>query len=168
MSQAIVVKSYTFNPATKQITFSDYSNVDLEGVKLITNVNSGIIIYQFNDGTKGASVSGNTLTLDYDTSSMSASDALMIIYDPPTAGIFARIAWGLQSLIDLVRAPTWTVISNGSPKVQCVFTTDTAVGTVGTVNALASLTSLNTIDARELIWSAKIAEYNTGLRSKIQ
>ncbi|HBT75029.1 TPA: hypothetical protein DEB29_03455 [Candidatus Wolfebacteria bacterium] len=75
------VKNYSFNKTTKEVTFSDYETIDLDGVLLITNVTSNAIIYNF--AKSGGVVSGNVLTLDYDTSEMADTDDLQIFYDDP-------------------------------------------------------------------------------------
>lgn len=79
-----IVKNYTFNAAAKQITFIDYDTVTLERVLLITNASTNQPIYVFNHSGFGGSVTGNVLTLDYDTSAMSNSDPLQIIYEAKT------------------------------------------------------------------------------------
>lgn len=76
-----LVSNYSFNAATKQITLSDYTSVDLESLLLITNVTDNIIIYNFAGQGKGAAISGNILTLDFDTTSMSNTDELQIFID---------------------------------------------------------------------------------------
>ena len=95
---SIIVKNYVFKAALKTITFSDFVP-SLAGIKLITNVVTGTIIYQFNDVTKGGTLSGNTLTLTYDTSAMSNSDTLMIIYEEPaTESVAGQILEQLEIL----------------------------------------------------------------------
>ena len=75
------IQSYSFNKATKQVTFSDYSTIYLDKILLIVNVTANIIIYNFSDSTKGGTVATNVLTLTYDTSSMNNTDKLLIYYD---------------------------------------------------------------------------------------
>ena len=59
----------------------------LKVFQLITNVTDGIIIFNFADPARGgtaaydASTNTTTLTLEYDTSSMSASDSIQIFLD---------------------------------------------------------------------------------------
>jgi hypothetical protein len=76
-----LITNYTFNPTEKTITFEDYDTIDLERVLLITNVTRNEIIYSFADPSKGGSVSGNVLTLNYDTSDMDDTDQLQIWYE---------------------------------------------------------------------------------------
>lgn len=76
-----LISKYTFDPIAKTITFNDYTSIDLERVLLITNTTNNTIIYNFADSTKGGTVSGNVLTLTFDTTTMNATDRLQIFYD---------------------------------------------------------------------------------------
>lgn len=77
----IQIKNYTFDAVAKTITFSDYSAIRLDSVRVIANVTAGIIIYTFTDPNLGGNVLNNVLSLDYDTSAMNNGDALQIIYN---------------------------------------------------------------------------------------
>ena len=79
----IKISNYSFNASAKEITFFDYSNISLDCILIVTNVTDNIIIYNFADPTKGGTVNSNTLTLTYNTSSMSNGDSLLIYYDDP-------------------------------------------------------------------------------------
>jgi hypothetical protein len=76
-----IIENYTFNPTNKEIIFNDYDTIELERVLLITNVTRNEIIYSFADPSKGGSVRGNVLTLNYDTSDMDETDKLQIWYE---------------------------------------------------------------------------------------
>ena len=77
----VQVKNYSFSALNKQITFTDYVTIDIDSVLYIIHVTDHRAIYNpLNKNLKG-SVSGNTLTLNYDTSLMSDDDELMIYYD---------------------------------------------------------------------------------------
>jgi|GEM_PF-6122527 len=76
-----LITNYVFNPAEKTIIFEDYDSIELERILLITNVTRNEIIYSFADPSKGGSVSGNVLTLNYDTTGMNADDKLQIWYE---------------------------------------------------------------------------------------
>lgn len=173
MSQALVIDNYSFNKTAKTITFNQYPSVRLEGIKLITNVTTGTIIYQFNASAKLGTVSNNILTLAYDTSAMSDADKLMIIYDPPTGGFFDVVQGYLYQIMEFVRWPSYLAKSAGVDKVQVLMSTDSTLLSVNTINTLTALTTLanltnfNTIDSRELVWNLWDTEYNTGIRSKI-
>jgi hypothetical protein len=82
---------YTFTAASKTVTHADFSDITLAGIQLIVNVTDQIIIYSFADTTKGGTLSTDTLTLEYDTTSMSDTDELMILVEDgiATQGITA-------------------------------------------------------------------------------
>lgn len=55
-----------------------------ENIQLVTNVTRGVVIYQFNSTTRGSAGYNevtNTITLDLDTSTQSASDVLQVIVE---------------------------------------------------------------------------------------
>jgi hypothetical protein len=81
----VLVPNYTFNASAKTVTFNSYGSISLENVLLITNASRGTIIYSFADPSLTGTVSGNILTLTYNTTSMSNSDKLQVFYDDPTA-----------------------------------------------------------------------------------
>jgi hypothetical protein len=78
-----IVGGYIFNPAAKTITFTGLQyTITLANILLITNTTANTIIYNFADSTNGAiSFASNVLTLDYNTASMNATDALQIYID---------------------------------------------------------------------------------------
>jgi len=76
-----LVENYSFNAAARQITLTDYTSVDLEALLLITNVTDNIIIYNFAESGKGATITNNVITLDFNTTAMSNSDKLQIFID---------------------------------------------------------------------------------------
>jgi len=76
----VKVNKYGFDASAQTVRFLDYRTIDLNRVLLITNVTDNLIIYNFADSTAGGTVSGNVLTLEYDTTSMSDDDKLLIFY----------------------------------------------------------------------------------------
>lgn len=76
-----LVTNYTFNAAAKTVTLPDFTSITLPQLLLITNVTDGIILYNFADPVLGATVATNVVTLEYNTTSMSNTDALQIYYD---------------------------------------------------------------------------------------
>ena len=79
---------YTFTPATRTIVINEY--IPRERLVLITNVTTNRVIYNFSDAqlratSYSAAVDGNLsstiIVLAFDTSSMSATDKLMITID---------------------------------------------------------------------------------------
>ena len=80
-----LLKYYSFYPAKKQIhiepEFLERKELSIESFLLITNVTTGDMIYIFNEGPLGGTYESNTLTLDYDTTSMSETDKIQIFVD---------------------------------------------------------------------------------------
>jgi len=81
-----LVTSYTFTPGGPGVgTVVVSGTYTLEQFLLITNVTKNVVIYEFDSSSQGGSIStggGNTtLTLIYDTSTMSAGDRLQIFLD---------------------------------------------------------------------------------------
>ena len=78
-----IVGGYIFNPAANTVTFTGLQyTITLANILLITNTTANTIIYNFADSTNGAvSFANNVLTLDYNTASMNATDALQIYID---------------------------------------------------------------------------------------
>jgi hypothetical protein len=79
----VLVTSYTFDASAKTIQSASFTS--LEAVLLITNVTDNVIIYNFASAAKGGALSGTTITLDYDTTSMDDADDIQILIEDPTA-----------------------------------------------------------------------------------
>jgi len=82
-----LIYNYTFDASAQTIKIK--GNYTLRTLILITNVTDGILIYNFADPTAGATTSYDsaldetTITLEYDTTSMSDSDEIQILLDVP-------------------------------------------------------------------------------------
>lgn len=91
----ILVSNYTFNKATKQITFTDYlaDGIELNRIQAIIDATNNATLYNPTDPKRGGSVSGNVLTLIYDTNTsvFNNTDKLLIKYDDPAASLLASI-----------------------------------------------------------------------------
>lgn len=70
--------SYSFNAATKEVTISGVTTVTLEQFLLIVNATQDSVIYNPTCADLGGTLSGNILTLDYDTTTFSNTDDLQI------------------------------------------------------------------------------------------
>lgn len=150
-----VISSYSFDATTGKITFTDYGTLELERVLLVTDVTTNTIIYQFNDSTRGGSVSTNVLSLDFDTTALSDGDALQIFYDCqttdpdfPTAPISGEVTIGPipagSNLIGQVEVFDGTnIIGTSSHPVRTDPTGSTTQPISGTVTVNAG-TNLNT------------------------
>lgn len=90
-----IIGSYVFDPVTRKITLPDFDEVELSRLALITNVTRGEVLFNFVEPTLGATIAGNVITLERDTSGMSATDDLRIDYDVPFGGmIYDKIVVG--------------------------------------------------------------------------
>ena len=85
-----LITNYSFNPTAQTITFNSYSSIVLENILLIIDATNNQTIYQTNDPTKSGTVSGNILTLTYNTNNVSfnSTDRLQIFYE--TASPFSN------------------------------------------------------------------------------
>lgn len=72
---------YTFDASAQTVVHADFSDITLEGIQLITNTTNNVVIYQFNNPALGGTLSTDTLTLTFDTTSMSDTDKLMILVE---------------------------------------------------------------------------------------
>lgn len=115
-----LAKNYTFNPATRQITLSNTPTLKLEQILVITNVTDNIIIYNFAVPSLGGTIAANVLTLFYDTTAMSAGDALQIWLDTDDATQVAVVA-GDNNIgnVDIVSMPAVSI--NGTVPVSGTF-----------------------------------------------
>ena len=80
-----LVKEYIFAPTEQRIYIKDEflhnHSIKTESFLLVTNLTTGDMIYIFNEAALGGVFQYNYLTLDYDISTMSASDKLQIFVD---------------------------------------------------------------------------------------
>ncbi|OGL46471.1 MAG: hypothetical protein A2W05_07140 [Candidatus Schekmanbacteria bacterium RBG_16_38_10] len=105
----------TFDASLKTITHASFSDVTLAGIQLITNVTDQIIIYSFADTAKGGTLSTDTLALEYDTTSMSDTDELMILVEdgattqPVSGTVTANLSATDNAVLDAIEADTTTI-----------------------------------------------------------
>ena len=98
-----LIQNYDFNAVAKTITLNDYSLVNLEGLLLVTNVTDNKIIYNFADSNLGGVVTGNIITLTYNTASMDNGDLIQIFYDDGLNPASEDTAQSLESMIDYLK-----------------------------------------------------------------
>ena len=89
MAKRIVSEYYTFNPATKTITIPNRI-IPQENLLLVMNATSNTVLYNFSDPdlriisyTCPYSSTGTQFVLNYNTTSMNASDPIQIMEDLP-------------------------------------------------------------------------------------
>lgn len=91
MAKHVILEAYTFVPGTKTITIVG-KNIRREQLLLITNVTSGVVIYNFSDPSLSATSYTNavdvntgqettTLVLSYNTAAMGSTDKLSILVE---------------------------------------------------------------------------------------
>jgi len=143
-----LVTQYTFDKTAKTVTLTGHSSVDLAGLLLITNVTDGQIIYNFADPSTGATVSGNVVTLEYDTSSMDNSDDLQIFYDDGSTVQEVEVVLTLKQILQALKNPPHMDKSQNRIRETAVIESGTVsnLTNIGTqpADALYRLTSQNT------------------------
>jgi len=98
--------SYSFDATGQTITLSGLDTLSQEQLLLITNTTDGAFLYNFGDsGTTATIDSGNTITLGYDTTTMSDTDAIQVYVD--VAGVDA-VDYDLNANISSEISPVWT------------------------------------------------------------
>ncbi len=157
-----LASGYTFDASAKTIVHADFSDITLEGIQLITNVTDQIIIYNFADTTKGGTLSTDTLTLEYDTTSMDDTDKLMILVEDgvttqPVSGTVAVTQSGTWDEVGIndsgnsltVDQPTGsnlhTVVDSGTITTVSAVTAISNALPAGT-NAIGKLAANNGVD----------------------
>ena len=101
------IDNYSFSKTAKTVTFTDYALIRLDSILLITNATDSTIIFNFADPTKGGTVTGNVLTLAFDTAAMENTDKLLIYYDDTADEVALSSNQELmQSLIETLQEAT--------------------------------------------------------------
>lgn len=150
-----LITNYTFNAAAQTVTFTDYTTISLESVLLVTNVTDNVIVYNFADIGYGGSVSGNILTLAYNTTGMDDTDDLQIFYDdtdvqPSNAELQTTLNSLTGTLQELTaRLAVLAGMANaGQPALRVIPIASVSTAVTGSVTATvtgATVTSLNSI-----------------------
>lgn len=133
-----LITNYTFNKSAKQVTFTDFPSIKIENVLLITVVsgtNAGLMIYQANNPDKGGAVSGNVLTLDYDTTGagFDNSDKLQIFYE----GVDSSVVSGAVDVVS-VPAPLNVTGSGAASSALRVQLADESLSALENINVTVS------------------------------
>ena len=79
------IQDYTFDASAQTITFDGYDRINRDAILLIVNTTDNEIIYNLTDPAKGGSVATNVLTVRHDTTDMSDTDDLLIMYETPVS-----------------------------------------------------------------------------------
>lgn len=139
----ITIKNYVFNPIAfnqQEITFSDYSSIEIERVIRVYNLTYNASLYEADPllSSKGT-VSGNILQLNVAANPMFATDKLHIQYDDPSYDVPGTI---LDNRKVVSTASTRVQLSSTSIPCKTVVVTaelsNTGVITVGSSTVIAS------------------------------
>src|SRR4051794_23988918 len=83
-----IITTYTFNAAAKTVDLSSITGFKIERLLAILNAKTGALIYAAGNAATGyTTVSGNVVTLTFDTTGMSNSDPLTVIYEVQREGV---------------------------------------------------------------------------------
>ena len=161
--------SYSFNKTAKTITINLPNTTKaptLESLLLITDVTNNIIIYNFADPAKGASLSGNVYTLDYDTNtgSFANTDKLQIYYylDTPQAVSMDDIALAFR--IALAHSNKNNEAYNGRQRITIE---DGTLGLISTVSTVTTIANPGFRHTEDLIQPDMINNWNSKVRLRI-
>jgi len=151
------VISYTFDKSAKTITFTDYATIRLDSIRLVINVEDNIVLYNPAKANTGGSVLNNVLTLDYDTSAMSNTDKLQIIYNNEDLKASQALQ---QDIVDLMEAvhtlahrleALASVMNAGAPALRVIPIASVSTAVTGTV-AVSAVTLMGGQNANVLAW----------------
>jgi hypothetical protein len=148
-----LIKKFTFDPANRTVTFRE--EFALADFLLITNVQTNQIIYNFADPAAGGIVSGKTLTLDFDTAAMSASDPLQIFID-----VEDESPWLLRLIYNTLMSPLGFDKALGRQR-------GTVLVESGTITTVSNLTTIDALPARLLINGSNASAWADTVRARI-
>jgi hypothetical protein len=155
---------------------------------LITNSTDNIIIFNFASPGAGGIVSGNILTLQYDTSSMDNNDKLQIFYEDPAIPATEELLELLRAQIEsdttysrqlLQLLKPLSVVTSGTGRLAVDVTAPVSLGVTATLAAnqdirtVASVTAVNNqinmggLNALDLQFNMAHTAWNTGIRNNI-
>lgn len=143
-----LIENYTFDHTQRTVTFNDYLSIDLEKILIITDVTRGTIIFNFACPGMTGRVTGNVLTLSYDTTPFASTDKLQIyIEDAVQESTVVELIETMRYLIKALG-----VIGNAQGVVADLRVTPLSlptlanVTTVATLNQLGGITTINMPD----------------------
>lgn len=155
-----LITNYTFNAGAQTVTFTDYTTISLESVLLITNVTDNLVVYNFADVGYGGSVTGNVLTLAYNTTGMSNTDELQIFYDdtdvqPSNVELQTTLNSFTETLQELTArlAVLASMANSGQPALRVIPIASVSTAVTGSVT-VSTLTNFGTgVPANVVAWA---------------
>lgn len=130
--------NYTFNPTTRTIAFVNIPDITLANVLVVTNVTAGVMLYNFADPALGGSEAGQALTVEYDTTGMSATDVLQIWVDLPSVSVLSDLLVVLRQMVTALVYPPHLDRALNRSRVTAVVESG-VIGHVQTVTAVTNL-----------------------------
>ena len=124
-----LIENYTFDASAKTITILCDCNFTLDKLLVITNVTDGVIIYNFADNNLTGSITGNIITLSYDTTPMSDTDILQIWVEDTNPLLVT-----LSNFLNIIRNAVGKLSFDQTNQLR----TNTTVSTVSSVNTVAT------------------------------
>lgn len=145
-----LIDDYTFNPSNRTITINEFTSLKLEQLLLITNTTANVIIYNFADKSLSATILGNVITLNYDTTTMSNLDAIQIFIDTPNTdfvGLNELLTDGISEIVHQLQSlRNDGGMADVSGRVRCnVETGSMNIGTATTVTTVTGVTTVGTV-----------------------
>ena len=129
----IIITNPVFTPSTNTID-TKIDGFDIRKLYAIINQTTGNLIYGTGLPGKGfSSVSGSTIVLEYDTTSMNSTDELQILYDDDE-----DIQW-LQNIYESIDSLGFLASLRGPAANLRVTVTDGFIGTISNVSNLSSI-----------------------------
>ena len=171
--------NYIFNAAAGTIVLTDYETINLDGLLLITNVTDNILMYNFADSSNHASVSGNIISLSYNTTAMSDTDEIQIFYDDGTGypltsselreePVLIEVASILKQLMMAIRHPI--ALDRALNRLRATAVIESGSITLSGTNTVATVTNMSNVDnyqGKVLVIGQNITAWSTTVRSRI-
>ena len=132
---------YIFDKTAKTVVLTDYSVVDRDDVMAIINATTNAVIINIAKSGYGCTVTGNVITAVQDTSAMSNTDELLIVYDDKT--LINATNDMLETLIENTK--DLQVLAALREKDNSLRVSTTNSITIGTLPTLANVTTLGTL-----------------------
>lgn len=166
--------NYTFVPGASGVgTIAlDIANFDIKRLVAIINQSRGVMIYSTgNVDLRYSSISGNTLTLFFDTTGHSANDVIQVIYNDsnPLSMVLDDVSTWFKTLLKALQYPNYLDRSLNALRIAIVNTiaTVTTVTTVTTVSSVTDQANIGGYNAQVMVRSATRQAWYNSVRSRI-
>lgn len=160
-----LITDYTFDASAKQITFAE--PVALSQVLLVTNTTDNTIVYNFASPSLGGVMTGNTLTLNFDSAAMSDTDALQIYVDDAEAPAAEKTQGAIAGLLSRILALMLSPLGYDKSLSRSRVTAILESGTVSTVTTVSNVSTIDTMQGRILVNGANLTAWQLSVREKI-